>query len=151
MSREASIVWISRLASVWHDGTPRQASRLPHLRRHLRLSLPRYVMLSTFSPLQAIIPEYLPGNPYSSLIQPVWCSYALGARPAVVISPDGNILYQQTWLQTGLVARALESFLAGEEVQSEDTNSSKTFRKPMSRNPSVIREGPRPSENGPGN
>lgn len=67
----------------------------------------------------------------------------------MVISPDGSILYQQTWLQTGLVARALESFYAGEEVQSEDTNSSKAFRKPSSQNPSVIRKGPRPSENDP--
>eukprot|EP00904_Undaria_pinnatifida_P010542 jgi/Undpi1/6618/HiC_scaffold_20.g09097.m1 len=62
-------------------------------------------------PEQVILPDYLPGNPYSDLIQPVWCSYALGARPSIVISTDGTIWFQQTWLQTQDLAHHLDMLL----------------------------------------
>ncbi|CAM9657390.1 unnamed protein product [Laminaria digitata] len=62
-------------------------------------------------PDQVILPDYLPGNSYSDLIQPVWCSYALGARPSVVISPDGSISFQQEWLQTTDLAGHLNVLL----------------------------------------
>lgn len=62
--------------------------------------------------LQVILPDYLPGNPYSDLNQPVWCSYAMGARPAVLISADGRIFFQQGWLNTDELAGAIEAYWA---------------------------------------
>lgn len=53
------------------------------------------------------------GNPYSTLEHAVWCSYALGARPVVVISPEGKIFFQRAWLQVDHVAEALDKFWAG--------------------------------------
>ncbi|CAM9847656.1 unnamed protein product [Ectocarpus sp. 6 AP-2014] len=64
-------------------------------------------------PEQAIIPDYMPGNPYSELINPLWCSYGLGARPATAIAQDGTIFYQQEWLHTGDLADELDVFLEG--------------------------------------
>ncbi|CAN0223116.1 unnamed protein product, partial [Ectocarpus fasciculatus] len=62
-------------------------------------------------PDQVIIPDYMPGNPYSDLINPLWCSYGLGARPATAIGPDGTIFFQQEWLHTGRLAHELDVFL----------------------------------------
>ncbi|CBJ32704.1 expressed unknown protein [Ectocarpus siliculosus] len=62
---------------------------------------------------QALIPDYMPGNPYSELINPLWCSYGLGARPATAIAQDGTIFYQQEWLHTGDLADELDVFLEG--------------------------------------
>lgn len=57
-----------------------------------------------------ILPDYLPGNPYSPLNQPVWCSYANGARPAVLISASGAIFYQQEWLNTDDLGIAIDAY-----------------------------------------
>ncbi|CAN0551305.1 unnamed protein product [Ectocarpus sp. 12 AP-2014] len=64
-------------------------------------------------PEQAIIPDYMPGNPYSNLINPLWCSYGLGARPATAIAQDGTIFFQQEWLHTSDLADELDVFLEG--------------------------------------
>lgn len=84
----------------------------PGRRPHFDLS-PPLTPLSPLSssPSKVILPDYLPGNPYSDLIQPVWCSYALGARPSIVISTDGTIWFQQTWLQTQDLAHHLDMLL----------------------------------------
>lgn len=59
---------------------------------------------------QVILPDYLPDNPYSPLIQPVWCSYANGARPAVLISASGTIFFQQEWLNTDDLGIAIDAY-----------------------------------------
>eukprot|EP00903_Cladosiphon_okamuranus_P005692 g5654.t1 len=75
-----------------------------------------------FHPDEVVLPDYLPGNPYSELVQPVWCSYGLGARPATIIAPDGSILLQQLWLHTGRLAHQLDVLFSGDDaVDSEDT------------------------------
>ena len=52
----------------------------------------------------------------SDLVQPVWCSYGLGARPATLIAPDGSILFQQLWLHTGRMAHELNAFFGGDDA-----------------------------------
>lgn len=76
---------------------------------HLHLPRDRVISFVT----QVILPDYLPGNPYSDLVQPVWCSYALGARTVTIISAKGTIFYQRTWLQTDLVEDALDQYWLG--------------------------------------
>lgn len=66
----------------------------------------RIVVLHT----QVILPDYLPDNPYSDLIQPVWCSYAMGARSAVMITASGTVFYQQDWLNTDDLADAIDGY-----------------------------------------
>lgn len=55
----------------------------------------------------------------SELVQPVWCSYGLGARPATLIAPDGSILFQQLWLHTGRMAHELKAFFNGDDAPDE--------------------------------
>ncbi|CAM9791387.1 unnamed protein product, partial [Hapterophycus canaliculatus] len=69
-------------------------------------------ILKLLHPDQVVLPDYLPDNPYSDLVQPVWCSYGYGARPATAISPNGTIFFQQEWLHTGEMTHQLEAFLA---------------------------------------
>lgn len=73
---------------------------------------------------QVILVDYLPGNPYSELIQPVWCSYAMGARPSVMISSSGTIFYQQSWLNTDDLAEAIDAYYRqnGEGVWDGDND-----------------------------
>lgn len=52
----------------------------------------------------------------SDLVQPVWCTYGYGARPATAISPDGGILFQQEWLHTGRLAHELDVFFNGDDA-----------------------------------
>lgn len=71
---------------------------------------------------KVILPDYLPGNPYSDLVQPVWCSYVLGARPATIVSPDGTIVLQQEWLQTVDLGDAIDEFWRkSEEMEGRHT------------------------------
>ncbi|CAM9513374.1 unnamed protein product [Pylaiella littoralis] len=76
-------------------------------------------------PEQVVLPDYLPGNPYSDLVQPAWCSYGLGARPATAIAPDGTVFYQQTWLHTGRLSHHLDLLLNG--GQSLDAEKQSDF------------------------
>lgn len=62
-------------------------------------------------PPQVILADSLPGDPKSDLIQPVWCSYAMGARSAVLIAVDGTIVYQQGWLNTDDLGTAIDGYL----------------------------------------
>lgn len=68
----------------------------------------------------------------SELIQPVWCSYGLGARPATVVAPDGSILFQQLWLHTGRMASELDAFFDGDDnaadKQDEDEDTTDAGR-----------------------
>eukprot|EP00752_Nemacystus_decipiens_P003695 g3405.t1 len=66
---------------------------------------------------QRILVDYLPGNPYSELIQPVWCSYAMGARPVTVITPDGNIFFQRGWFHAKHVAGAIDGYYCLQEEE----------------------------------
>lgn len=59
---------------------------------------------------QVILPDYLTGNPYSDLNQPVWCTYANGARSAIIISSSGIIFYQQTWLDVVDLGNAINAY-----------------------------------------
>lgn len=59
---------------------------------------------------QVILPDYLTGNPYSSLNQPVWCSYANGARSSVVVASAGHVFYQQGWLNTDQLRTAIDAY-----------------------------------------
>lgn len=68
---------------------------------------------------QTILVDYLPGNPYSELIQPVWCSYAMGARPVTVITPDGKVFFQRGWFHSKHVAGALEEYFCLREQQQQ--------------------------------
>lgn len=61
----------------------------------------------------------------SDLVQPVWCSYGLGARPATAIAPDGTIFYQQSWLHTGRLSHELDLYFLGDE--SLDTKKQSAF------------------------
>lgn len=61
-------------------------------------------------PTQVILPDYLPDNPYSDLNQPAWCSYAMGARSAVMITAGGTVFYQQDWLNTDDLADAIDGY-----------------------------------------
>lgn len=62
------------------------------------------------TPAQVILPDYLTGNPYSSLNQPVWCSYANGARSSVIVASSGSIFYQQDWLDSEHLGIALNGY-----------------------------------------
>lgn len=63
---------------------------------------------------QVLLPDYFPGNPYSELIQPVWCSYGLGARPVTVIAPDnGKIVFQLDWFRRSAVGQAIDDYWKG--------------------------------------
>lgn len=70
--------------------------------------------------LQKILVDYLPGNPYSDLIQPVWCSYGMGARPVTVISTDFKIFFQRGWFHSDHVAGAIEMFWCLQQGGGED-------------------------------
>eukprot|EP00903_Cladosiphon_okamuranus_P007159 g6951.t1 len=70
-------------------------------------------------PAQKILVDYLPGNRYSELIQPVWCSYAMGARPVTVITPDGKVFFQRGWFHSKHVAGALEEYSCLRERQQQ--------------------------------
>lgn len=59
---------------------------------------------------QMILPDYLTGNPYSSLNQPVWCSYANGARSSIVVASSGHVFYQQGWLNTDNLGDAIDGY-----------------------------------------
>lgn len=80
----------------------------PHLSIIFVLHLPENIAPPPYS--QKILVDYLPGNPYSELIQPVWCSYAMGARPVTVISTDFKIFFQRGWFHSEHVAGAIEMF-----------------------------------------
>ncbi|CAN0007280.1 unnamed protein product, partial [Laminaria digitata] len=71
-------------------------------------------------PQQTILIDSFPGNPYSDLIQPVWCSYLMGARGVTVISPNGKIYFQRGWFNSEHTARAIDKYwceqLAGAEA-----------------------------------
>lgn len=67
-------------------------------------------------PVQVILPDYFPGNPYSDLVQPVWCTYSHGARPVTMISPEGEIIFQRGWLQTEHVAAAIDGYWDGTDI-----------------------------------
>lgn len=66
--------------------------------------------LASMCHVQVILPDYLPGNPYSLLNQPTWCSYANGARSAVLVTEGGNVFYQQGWLNTDNLATAIDAY-----------------------------------------
>ena len=59
---------------------------------------------------QVILPDYLPGNPFSPLNQPVWCTYANGARAAIIVSESGTVFYQQTWLDSAALGDAIDAY-----------------------------------------
>ena len=59
---------------------------------------------------QVILPDYLTGNPYSSLNQPVWCSYANGARSSILVGSNGHVFYQQGWLNTDALGDAIDAY-----------------------------------------
>ncbi|CAM9479034.1 unnamed protein product [Choristocarpus tenellus] len=61
-------------------------------------------------PNQVLLPDYLLGNPYSELVQPVWCTYAMGARTATIVGEDGRIEYQRDWLQTERLQQAIDAY-----------------------------------------
>ncbi|CAM9120761.1 unnamed protein product [Scytosiphon promiscuus] len=61
-------------------------------------------------PDQVILPDYLTGNPYSSLNQPVWCSYAMGARSSIIVGSSGSIFYQQDWLDSADLGVAIDGY-----------------------------------------
>ncbi|CAM9629894.1 unnamed protein product [Pylaiella littoralis] len=61
-------------------------------------------------PDQVILPDYLTSNPYSSLNQPVWCTYAHGARSSVVVASSGHVFYQQGWLNTDSLGEAIDAY-----------------------------------------
>ncbi|CBN79263.1 expressed unknown protein [Ectocarpus siliculosus] len=61
-------------------------------------------------PDEVVLPDYLTGNPYSSLNQPVWCTYANGARPSVMVSSSGSVFYQQEWLSTEGLGNAIDGY-----------------------------------------
>lgn len=61
---------------------------------------------------KVVLPDYLSGNPYSDLNQPVWCSYAMGARTAMIVSTEGRVFFQQEWLQTDYLAEAIDLYWA---------------------------------------
>lgn len=61
--------------------------------------------------------DYLPGNPYSELIQPVWCSYAMGARPVTVITPDSKVFFQRGWFHSEHVAGAIDKYWCQQQLQ----------------------------------
>lgn len=61
-------------------------------------------------PAQVILPDYLPGNPFSPLNQPVWCTYANGARSAILVSESGTVFYQQTWLDSTTLGNAIDAY-----------------------------------------
>lgn len=62
----------------------------------------------------------MPGNPYSELIQPVWCSYSMGARPVTVVTPDGNLFFQRGWFHSGHVGRAIDEYWCQREQEEEE-------------------------------
>ncbi|KAG5185822.1 hypothetical protein JKP88DRAFT_155418, partial [Tribonema minus] len=67
-------------------------------------------------PNAALLPDLLPDAPYgdgdaAAAAQPVWCSYAHGARTAVLIGTDGVVRLAQTWFHAGDMAAAIEALL----------------------------------------
>ncbi|CAN0150810.1 unnamed protein product [Ectocarpus fasciculatus] len=75
---------------------------------------------SLIHPSQKILVDYLPGNPYSELIQPVWCSYSMGARPVTVVTPDGKLFFQRGWFHSGHVSRAIDEYWCQREQEDEE-------------------------------
>lgn len=78
---------------------------------------PHAVAVPSASPLrktlscgQVILPDYLTGNPYSPLNQPVWCSYANGARSSIMVASGGQVFYQQGWLNTQALGEAIDGY-----------------------------------------
>ncbi|CAM9792404.1 unnamed protein product [Discosporangium mesarthrocarpum] len=72
-------------------------------------------VLSRTHPSQVLLLDSFPGNPHSDLIQPVWCTYGMGARMATVVGVDGRIVYQEEWLQTDHLAMAIDKYLGGDK------------------------------------
>ncbi|CAM9684421.1 unnamed protein product [Scytosiphon promiscuus] len=70
-------------------------------------------------PDQTLLVDYLPGNPYSELIQPVWCSYAMGARPVTMVTPDGKLFFQRAWFFAGHVAGAIDEYWCEQGQQQQ--------------------------------
>jgi hypothetical protein len=76
-----------------------------------RLEMVRMIV-PNIHPFSALLADYLPDNPYfPGLSQPVWCSYANGARTAMVIGADGIVKYTQDWFNSNDMAIALDSIL----------------------------------------
>lgn len=68
------------------------------------------VAIAIAIPPQVILPDYLPGNPFSPLNQPVWCTYANGARSAIIVSESGTVFYQQSWLDSAALGDAIDAY-----------------------------------------
>lgn len=112
---------------------PRPAISLP--RRHLlasSLCAHRHNVLTTTTTTTTTIiirvTRYVTASSrhnHSDLVQPAWCSYGLGARPATAIAPDGTVFYQQTWLHTGRLSHHLDLLLNG--GQSLDAEKQSDF------------------------
>eukprot|EP00904_Undaria_pinnatifida_P008240 jgi/Undpi1/4546/HiC_scaffold_18.g07900.m1 len=71
-------------------------------------------------PAQTILTDYFPGNPYSDLNQPVWCSYVVGARGVTVVSPDGKIFFQRGWFHSSHTALAIDKYWCEHLAARED-------------------------------
>lgn len=69
---------------------------------------------------QTILTDYFPGNPYSDLNQPVWCSYVVGARGVTVVSPDGKIFFQRGWFHSSHTALAIDKYWCEHLAAQED-------------------------------
>ncbi|CBN79506.1 expressed unknown protein [Ectocarpus siliculosus] len=98
-------------------------------------------------PSQDILVDYLPGNPYSELIQPVWCSYSMGARPVTVVSPDGKLFFQRAWFHSEHVGRAIDEYWCQQEQQQEQEEG-EALRRRSGDSPLQEREGLRQEEGG---
>ncbi|CAN0517954.1 unnamed protein product, partial [Ectocarpus sp. 8 AP-2014] len=96
-------------------------------------------------PSQDILVDYLPGNPYSELIQPVWCSYSMGARPVTVVSPDGKLFFQRGWFHSEHVGRAIDEYWCQREQQQEQEEG-EVLRRRSGDSPLREREGLRQEE-----
>ncbi|CAM9529184.1 unnamed protein product [Choristocarpus tenellus] len=66
--------------------------------------------LELTNPEQVLLPDYFTGNPYSELVQPVWCTYSMGARTVTIVGEDGRIVYEAEWLQTEHVQSAIDDY-----------------------------------------
>mmetsp|Transcript_7615 Transcript_7615/g.9906 ORF Transcript_7615/g.9906 Transcript_7615/m.9906 type:complete len:231 (+) Transcript_7615:323-1015(+) len=67
-------------------------------------------------PESLLLPDYLPGNPYNGKTNSIWCSYASGARTAMLIGRNGEVLYTEDWFHKTNLSTAIEDHLAGREI-----------------------------------
>jgi len=60
-----------------------------------------------------LLTDYFTGNPYSDLNNPLFCSYAAGARTVTLVGQDGTVEYTREWFRAADLEQAIETYLYG--------------------------------------